>query len=40
MDKGATYYARDFPYSFDFLIENLSDIAHIPIAQNALLRSL
>jgi hypothetical protein len=37
MDGGATYYARDFPYSFDFLLENLSDMAHIPIAHNALL---
>ena len=37
MDKGAIYYARDFPYSFDFLLENLADMAHIPIAHNAIL---
>jgi hypothetical protein len=37
MDKGATYYVRDLPYSFDFLLENLSDVAHIPVAHNALL---
>ncbi len=36
MDEGATYYAREFPYSVDFLIENLSDIAHVPFAHDRL----
>jgi hypothetical protein len=35
MKKGATYYSRDLPYSFDFLLENFMDPAHIPIAHHS-----
>ena len=36
MDQGATYYSRDLPYSFDFLLENFMDPAHIPFAHHSL----
>jgi len=36
MEKGATYCSRDLPYSFDFLIENFMDPAHIPFAHHSL----
>jgi hypothetical protein len=37
MGKDRTYYVRDLPYSFDFLIENLADPSHIPFAHHSLL---
>jgi hypothetical protein len=36
MDQRATYYSRDLPYSFDFLLENFMDPAHIPFAHHSL----
>jgi phenylpropionate dioxygenase-like ring-hydroxylating dioxygenase large terminal subunit len=36
MAKQATYYVRDLPYSFDFLVENFMDPAHIPFAHHGL----
>jgi hypothetical protein len=37
LDMTATYYSRELPYSFDFLVENLADPAHIPFAHHKLL---
>ncbi|KAL7473032.1 hypothetical protein ACHAXS_013411 [Conticribra weissflogii] len=36
MDGGKTYFARELPYSADFLIENFMDPAHIPFAHHSL----
>jgi phenylpropionate dioxygenase-like ring-hydroxylating dioxygenase large terminal subunit len=36
MAKLSTYYVRDLPYSFDFLVENFMDPAHIPFAHHGL----
>jgi len=36
INKGATYFSRDLPYSLDFLLENFMDPAHIPYAHNSL----
>ena len=36
IEKGVTYYTRDLPYSFDFLVENFMDPAHIPFAHHSL----
>jgi phenylpropionate dioxygenase-like ring-hydroxylating dioxygenase large terminal subunit len=36
IDKGATYISRDLPYSWDFLLENFMDPAHIPFAHHSL----
>jgi phenylpropionate dioxygenase-like ring-hydroxylating dioxygenase large terminal subunit len=32
----ATYFVRDLPYSFDFLVENFMDPSHIPFAHHGL----
>ena len=32
----SSFVARDLPYSFDFLIENFMDPAHIPFAHHSL----
>jgi phenylpropionate dioxygenase-like ring-hydroxylating dioxygenase large terminal subunit len=34
--KSKVYYVRDLPYSFDFLVENFMDPAHIPFAHHGL----
>jgi nitrite reductase/ring-hydroxylating ferredoxin subunit len=34
--KDASIYVRDLPYSFDFLVENFMDPAHIPFAHHKL----
>ena len=36
IEKGTTYYTRELPYSFDFLIENFMDPAHVPFAHHSL----
>jgi phenylpropionate dioxygenase-like ring-hydroxylating dioxygenase large terminal subunit len=36
IDACATYYTRELPYSFDFLLENFMDPAHIPFAHHSL----
>ena len=36
LDSAAKTYVRDLPYSFDFLIENFMDPAHIPFAHHSL----
>lgn len=36
IEAGTTYYARDLPYSMDFLLENFLDPAHIPYAHHSL----
>ncbi|KAJ1450543.1 hypothetical protein M885DRAFT_488578 [Pelagophyceae sp. CCMP2097] len=35
-EKGIEYFVRELPYSFDFLIENFMDPAHIPFAHHGL----
>jgi len=35
-DGNAKYFVRDLPYSFDFLVENFMDPAHIPFAHHKL----
>ncbi len=34
--ENAEYFSRDLPYSFDFLVENFMDPAHIPFAHHKL----
>ena len=36
VDEKKVYYVRDLPYSFDFLVENFMDPAHIPFAHHGL----
>lgn len=36
MASGSQVYVRDLPYSFDFLVENFMDPAHIPFAHHKL----
>jgi phenylpropionate dioxygenase-like ring-hydroxylating dioxygenase large terminal subunit len=35
-ERNLTWFVRDLPYSFDFLVENFMDPAHIPFAHNSL----
>jgi len=35
-ERGAVYFVRDLPYSFDFLVENFMDPAHVPFAHHGL----
>lgn len=36
MEKETTYYSKELPYSFDLLVENFMDPAHIPFAHHSL----
>lgn len=36
IERGEKYFTRDLPYSFDFLLENFMDPAHIPFAHHGL----
>eukprot|EP00586_Coscinodiscus_wailesii_P003421 CAMPEP_0172484854 /NCGR_PEP_ID=MMETSP1066-20121228/12498_1 /TAXON_ID=671091 /ORGANISM="Coscinodiscus wailesii, Strain CCMP2513" /LENGTH=520 /DNA_ID=CAMNT_0013249653 /DNA_START=1 /DNA_END=1563 /DNA_ORIENTATION=+ len=36
IDRNITYYTREVPYSWDFLVENFMDPAHIPFAHHGL----
>jgi phenylpropionate dioxygenase-like ring-hydroxylating dioxygenase large terminal subunit len=36
MANNATYFTRELPYSFDFLVENFEDVGHVPFAHHSL----
>ena len=36
IESQTTYYSRELPYSFDFLVENFMDPAHVPFAHHSL----